>query len=156
MLLSSYEILAESGTSHRFHYQGAMDLIRVRGISASSTGLDRANFFIYVRHEINIAFTNQCQLQFEPEDWNVVKPESGATEDRMANYLMSLVGRTVNLVYDSQSNIDRQALIDSVEDWYMSTTATFRGIPYGGTNEEGLRKVFFAVPAAGKSFLSSS
>jgi len=151
MLLSSYEVVEASEASHRSYYQGALDLIRTRGISATSTGLDRANFFVYVRHEITIALANESSLQLDSEGWNMTKPEAGAAEDRMATYLMWLAGIAVNLVYDGESTIDRQELIDKVESWYESTTETFGGTEYGEMNDEGLKKVFFAVPAAGKS-----
>ena len=151
MLLSSYEVVEASEASHRSHYQGALGLIRTRGISATSTGLDRANFFVYVRHEITIALANESSLQLDLEGWNMTKPEAGAAEDRMAMYLMWLAGFAVNLIHDGESAIDRQELIEKVESWYESTTETFGGTEYGDTDEEGLRKVFFAVPAAGKS-----
>ena len=151
MLLSSYEVVEASEASHRSHYQGALDLIRTRGISATSTGLNRANFFVYVRHEVTIALANESSLQLDPEGWNMTKPETGAAEDRMATYLMWLAGIAVNLVYGGESTIDRQELIDKVESWYESTTETFGGTEYGEMTDEGLQKVFFAVPAAGKS-----
>ncbi|ORY68269.1 uncharacterized protein BCR38DRAFT_129443 [Pseudomassariella vexata] len=153
MLLSSYEHLAASDASHRSHYQGALNLIRSRGISANSDGIDRANFFVLVRHEISVALANESPLQFDPRDWNVTRPGIGASEDQVSNYLMLLAGNAVNLVFDSSSTVDRQSLLDSVEDWYNNTSATFRGITYGEVNAEGLTKVFFAVTAAAAAMM---
>ncbi|MCJ1434759.1 hypothetical protein MMC27_004129 [Xylographa pallens] len=148
MLLSSYEVVEASEASHRSHYQGALNLIRTRGISVTSTGLDRANFVVYVRHEITIALANESPLQLDLECWNMEEPEAGAAEDRMATYLIWLAAIAVNLVYDGEATIDRQELIDKVDSWYESTTQTFCGTEYGEINDEGLRKIFFAVPAA--------
>lgn len=151
MLLSSYEVVEASEASHRSHYQGALELSRAREISVISTGLDRANFTVYVRHEITIALANESPLQLELEHWNVTKPEAGAPEDQIAMYSMWLAGTAVNLVHGGESNIERQQLIVNVESWYKDISETFRGIDYGGMNDEGLKKVFFAVPAAGES-----
>jgi hypothetical protein len=90
MLLGSYEVLAAQNREHRRHCQGAMKLIRARRISASSMGLDKANFWISVRHEISVALANESPLQLDPSAWNVTWPEAGAAEDHMANFLMWL------------------------------------------------------------------
>lgn len=156
ILLSSYEVLAASDAPYRSHKQGAMHMIKARGVSASSVGLDRANFLVYIRHEITIALANGSMLQLDPMDWNVPKPEIGDAEDRMAIYLMWLVGKAVNLVHGDReggSTTERKVLMESVEGWYMGTNTAFRGIPYGETNEEGMQKVFFSIPAAGTSRL---
>lgn len=154
MLLSSYEVLeAASETSHRSHYEGALRLIRARNISAASTGLDRANFFVYVRHEITIALANETPLQLDPQDWNMTKPEPGSAEDRLSTYLLWLAASAVNLVYDPMSTMDRNELLEMVESWYQDTSPTFRGIDYGEVDDEGLRKVFFPVPASAAAML---
>jgi Fungal specific transcription factor domain/Fungal Zn(2)-Cys(6) binuclear cluster domain len=149
MLLGSYEVLAAQDHEHQRHYQGAMKFINVRGIIASSVGLDKANFWIYGRHEISVALAKESPAQLDPRDWNATWPDAVATEDRMANCLMCLAGRAVNLTYDDGSALDRLTLIDDLERWYNVTSETFRGRAYGETNQEGLNKVHFAVPAAG-------
>lgn len=151
ILLSSYEALAASSTSHQSHYKGAMNLIITRGISASSIGLDKANFFIYMRHEITIALSNEEPLQFDPKRWNITKPGARAGGDHLANYLMLLIGHIVNLIYKSDvSPADRKRLQDQLDEWYDATAEEFRGIAYGEVSENGLQKMFFPVPASGE------
>lgn len=151
ILLSSYEAIGVSRISHQSHYKGAMNLIITRGISASSIGLDKANFFIYMRHEISIALNNEETLQFDPKRWNITKPRAGAREDHLANFLMLLIGHIVNLIYSSDaSSSERKKLKDQVDEWYGNTTADFRGTAYGEIYENGGRKIFFPVPASGE------
>ncbi|KAJ5773029.1 hypothetical protein N7457_007925 [Penicillium paradoxum] len=154
MLLSSYEALGASRTSHQSHYKGAMNLIITRGISASSHGLDKANFFVYMRHEITIALSNEKSLQFDPKRWNISKPGARAREDHLANYLMLLIGHIVNLVYMSDgSPSDRKNLKDQIEEWYEATTEEFRGIAYGEVSDDGIQKIFFPLPASAAAML---
>ncbi|EAW20309.1 Zn(II)2Cys6 transcription factor domain-containing protein [Aspergillus fischeri NRRL 181] len=121
------------------------------GISASSMGMDKANFFIYVRHEITIAISNEVPPQFDPGRWNITKPGPSAAEDRVANYLMLLLGHIVNLIYQNNvSPVDRERLKIQVDEWYDSTTEEFRGIEYGDVSENGMPKIFFPVPLSGE------
>lgn len=150
MLLSSYEVLQADEVSHRSHYEGALQLIRAKGISAASEGLEKANFVVYVRHEMYIALTNESPLQLRPEDWSMTHPATGAAEDDMAIYLLWLAATAINLVYDTAPAVERQDLLERVEIWYESTSPTFRGIEYSETSEDGLKKVFFPVPESGK------
>lgn len=151
ILLSSYEAIAESGVLHRSHYQGAMNLIRGRGISASSVGLDRVNFIIYVRHEITLALANEKPLQFDPSNWNIPPLGPRSTEDHMASYLMCLSGSTVNLIFRRSSPKERSVLIERVDDWFKRTNSSFQGTPHGSISKEGLQKVYFTLPTAGES-----
>lgn len=156
LLLSSYEALTASRTSHQSHYKGAMNLIITRGISASSLGLDKANFFVYMRHEITIAVSNEEPLQFDPKRWNITVPGARAGEDHLANYLMLLIGHIVNLVYKSDAlPSDRKNLNDQLDEWYDTTTEKFRGIAYGEVSDDGLQKTFFPVPASGELYTVS-
>ncbi|KAI0533355.1 hypothetical protein GGR58DRAFT_117321 [Xylaria digitata] len=155
MLLGSYEMISASGAPYISHYQGARDLIRSQNISATSSGIDRANFFIYARHEISIALVREGPLQLDPNDWNMPpQPPTGVGEDEMGNYLLWLSGKAINLIYSNDvTPANRNSLIDRVDDWYTRTTETLRGISYGGLDEEGLQKLFFAVPAAAAAML---
>ncbi|KAI1823682.1 C6 zinc finger domain protein [Xylaria intraflava] len=152
MLLASYEVIVASGTPHYSHYQGSMDLIRSQNISAASSGMNRANFLIYVRHEITIALAREKPLRSNPKDWRILQqPSPDMGEDDMGNCLLWLSGSVVNLIYGTDViSSDRKSLIDCADDWYSCTTETFRGISYGDLDEAGLQKLFFAVPAAGK------
>lgn len=153
ILLSSYELIAAVRNSYKSHYEGALNLIRTRGISARSVGLDRANFFVYLRHEITIALTEGLPLQFDPLSWNITKPEAGAREDDFANYLMLLIGHIVNVIHSGDDSLsDRICLKSQIDEWYSSVTQEFRGIPYGEVTDNKSRKIFFPVPATGKTF----
>ncbi|RYO92461.1 hypothetical protein DL763_004688 [Monosporascus cannonballus] len=125
------ELLEAAEESHRSHSMGALDLLKSRGVCATSAGLDRANFFIYIRHEITIALANERPLQLDPGDWNVSKPKIGAPEDHLANHLMWLAGTTINLIYGGDLTADRQLLIDRLDVWHGLTSASFWGTTYG-------------------------
>lgn len=152
MLLGSYEVLSEMRGPYYSHYQGSLDLIRSQNISAASTGLDRANFFICVRHDIVLALARGKPLQLNPMEWNIPPlPSATMSEDEMGNHLLWIAGRTVNLIYGTDAQLSlRRSLIDLVNGWYDRTTELFRGVPYGDRDEDGLRKVFFAIQAAGE------
>jgi len=150
MLLSSYEMLTAQNHEHQRHYEGAMKLIRTRGITARSYGLDRANFWVYIRHEISVALAQQGPLQFAPHEWDVVWPDEQAEEDQLANHLMWLVGRAVDISYSEAPTVGREGLIADIERWYSLTSPSCRGTEYGEQDEEGLSRVHFAVPAAGE------
>lgn len=150
ILLSSYEAIAASRSSHKSHYKGALNLILTRGISARSVGLDRANFFVYLRHEITIALNDGLPLQFDPLSWNIAKPGAGASEDNVANYLMLLIGQTVNVIHSGKDSLlERKRLEAQIEEWHNAVSEEFRGIPYGKVVEGRPQKIFFPVPATG-------
>lgn len=153
MLLSSYEVLVAHGDEHKRHFQGALNLIRLRGINAQSLGLDRANFWIYIRHELSMALSNGTPLHLHPQDWKVTWPEAGAGEDCMANCLLWLAARAINATYGDCQQGDRVRLKNDIERWYDATSPIFRGNAYGQADRDGLRRVYFAVPAAGQSYL---
>lgn len=152
ILLGSYEVLSAQTHEHQHHGEGARNLIRLRGINASSSGLDHANFWIYVRHELSIALSNETSIHLDPGCWNVTWPGAGAAEDRMANYLLWLAAKTINVVYaaDGVGTDGRADLTQSLASWYEATTPTFRGISYGPIDDAGLHKVHFAHPTAGE------
>lgn len=126
MLLCSYEMLANEGQEHRRHYSGAVTLIKTHGISASSTGMDRANFWVYVRHEIVVALVNETKLQISPEEWKVQWREGEEDEDALGNQLLWLLGKAVDLVFAkdpltgqlSETTEERRELLREVEQWY--------------------------------------
>lgn len=151
ILLGSYEAMAASSTSHQSHYKGAMNLIITRGVSASSVGLDKVNFFIYMRHEITIALSDENSLQSDPKIWNIRKPGPRAGADHLANYLMMLIGLIVNTTYKRDvSRSDRKSLKDQIREWYDNTTEEFRGVAYGDILKDGTQKVFFPFPNSGE------
>lgn len=151
MLLSSYEVLAAQGQEHRRHYEGAMKLIFMQGISARACGLDRANFWIWIRHEITISVINGTPLQMSPKYWNVSWREGETEEDALGNQLLWLVGRAVDWVYGSGTLSEYYDLLRDTEHWYGGLSESFRGVKFGGPVEDGLCKVHFAHPAAGTS-----
>ncbi|KAI1853593.1 hypothetical protein JX266_001577 [Neoarthrinium moseri] len=152
ILLSSYEMVAAQGQEHKRHFHGAMVLIMSRGISARSLGMDRANFWIYVRHEITVALVNETTLQIDPSKWHTSWQEGNVEEDVLGNQLLCLVGRAINVVYgpgspDPMSN-ERQAIQTDAETWSRSLPASFRGVNYGMADDRGFHKRCFAVPSA--------
>ncbi|KAF2817308.1 uncharacterized protein BDZ99DRAFT_431317 [Mytilinidion resinicola] len=154
MMLGSYEMIAAQGYEHRHHFLGAGMVIKTRGINASSTGMDRASFWIYIRHEIDVALTNESTLSISPRDWNVDWTKTDVQEDEIANRLMWFVGRAVDLIYgeDPQSSV-RQSLLDDVQKWKDALPVSFRGVRYGNSTEEGFTRTYFAIPAAATAAL---
>ena len=150
MLLSSYELMAASGLEHRKHYEGAMKLIKMRGINGQSIGFDKANFWIWARHEITIAISNESPLQTSPKYWNVDWEEENTKDEALGNQMLWLVGRAVDWVYgDGNPSLHHELLQDS-ERWYKGLSKPFRGLYYGEPVDIGLSKIHFASSAAGK------
>jgi Fungal specific transcription factor domain len=150
ILLSSYEILAAHGQAHRRHCEGAMKLMRMQGISARSLHLDRANFWIWIRHDITVAIMNETSLQMSPKEWNVSWREGETQEDLLGNQLLWLVGRAVDWTYGSRTPHENNEILQDAEQWYTGLSVSFRGVKYGDSVEDGLSKVHFAVSAAGE------
>ncbi|KAF2463174.1 uncharacterized protein BDR25DRAFT_115814 [Lindgomyces ingoldianus] len=153
ILLSSYEVIGSLGQEHRKHFLASFSLIRGFGISASSTGIDRANFWIYVRHEISVALATEKPLILGPEEWNVHWEEGEAREDVLGNHILWIMARVINLVFreETETNTgmkEREDMLREVEQWREGLSDTFTGIPYGEADEEGFRKVYFTVSAA--------
>ncbi|KAA8645911.1 uncharacterized protein ATNIH1004_007332 [Aspergillus tanneri] len=153
MLLSSYEVLAAQGQEHRRHYEGAMKLIFMQGISARSFGLDRANFWIWVRHEISVSIINESPLQMSPKYWNVSWREGETEEDALGNQILWLVGRAVDWVYGNGTLSEYYDLLRDTEHWYAGLSESFRGVKYGDLVEDGLCKVHFSLPAAAAAII---
>ena len=157
MLLSSYEMIAAQGQEHRRHFYGAMMLIRSRGISARSLGLDRANFWIYIRHEIVVALVTESPLLLSPKEWNTCWREDEKEEDVSGNQVLHLLGRTIELTFAKDSKpgyvkattSERDDLKRDVARWFDGLPRFFQGVKIGEVTE-GFTMLYFAVPAAGE------
>ncbi|XWW93484.1 hypothetical protein V2A60_001417 [Cordyceps javanica] len=149
MLLASYEITADQDDAHKPHFDGATRLITTRGISASSTGMDLANFWIYIRHEIFVALVNEAPLQIEPRTWKVIWREKETDEHALGNHILWLVGRAIDVVYRLGTPSERRTDIqDEAAKWFDSLPASFHGTRYSGPDDQGFCKLYFAVPAS--------
>ncbi|KAL9117861.1 MAG: hypothetical protein Q9187_005599 [Circinaria calcarea] len=157
ILLSSYEMIAAQGQEHRRHFFGAMMLIKTHGISARSTGLDRANFWIYIRHDIVVALLTESPLLMSAKEWNVTWRMGETDEDALGNQLLWLLARTIDLTYANDpladpvsAAIERRDLIRDLDMWHNGLPMSFLGVKYGEATEEGFSKLYFAVPASGE------
>lgn len=154
VLLLSYEIHgAVRSEDYRRHFLGLTTLIRSRGITAQSTGTDRANFWIYVRHEIALALSSEKPLVLDPSEWEVSWVDGESREDVLGNHVIWILARAINLIFgkdghSASSKNKREDLLRELEEWRAGLSETFVGIPYGDTDEEGFRKVYFPVTAA--------
>lgn len=154
MLLLSYEIHgALRSEDYRRHFLGLTTLIRSRRITAQSEGTDRANFWIYVRHEIALAISSEKPLVLDPADWAVSWVENETREDVLGNHVIWILARSINLVFGKESSIEagkeqRTAILYELEQWRANLSEIFVGIPYGEEDEEGFCKVYFPVTAA--------
>lgn len=154
MLLLSYELHgALRSEDYRRHFLGLSTLIRSRKITAQCTGTDRANFWIYVRHEIALAFSSETPLVLDPSEWAVTWNVGETREDVLGNHVVWIVARVVNLIYgphgrSATSKAEREAFLEELEVWRAGLSDTFVGIPYVEKDEEGFRRVYFPVTAA--------
>lgn len=159
MLLCSYEMIAAQGHEHQRHFYGAMVLIMTRGISALSLGTDRANFWIYIRHEITVALVNEVPLQISPNVWNASWQEGEVEEDALGNQLLCLLGRAIDTAYCPNPQLpvsgEREVILADAATWLDGLPFSFRGVKYGDPDDHGFSKSYFAVPAAGKSIHQS-
>ena len=164
MLLCSFEMIAAQGSEHRRHFFGAMLLITTHGINASSVGINRANFWVYVRHEIVVALVNESSLLLSLDMWNVSWREDETEEDVLGNQVLWLLGRAVNLTYAKNPRTgepmgtvtERRELSRDTEMWFDKLPVGFQGVKYGDETDDGLSQLYFAVPAAGKSLKNHS
>jgi hypothetical protein len=154
ILLLSYEIHgAQRSEDYRRHFLGLTTLIRSRGITAQCTGTDRANFWIYVRHEIALAMSSDKPLVLDPSEWAVTWIEGETREDVLGNHVVWILARVVNLIFgphggSTTSKDERKAFLHELEMWRANLSETFVGIPYGDKDDEGFRKMYFPVTAA--------
>ena len=158
MLLSSYEMIAAQGQEHRRHFYGALMLIKTHGICARSVGLDKANFWIYIRHEIVVALVTESKLLLSPNEWNASFRDGEIEEDLLGNQLLWLLARAIDLVYAKHTDTgktvatlsERMELLRAAEKWFDELPASFQGVKYGEVTEEGFSKLYFVIPAAGE------
>ncbi|TID02782.1 hypothetical protein CH35J_003955 [Colletotrichum higginsianum] len=162
ILLCSYEIIATQGEEHQRHLAGAKLLILNRGVSASSVGLDRANFWIYIRHEITVALFNKTTLQISPRDWRVNWRETEVEEDVLANQLLWLLGRAIDVVFRQEQSVftttatlcdERQEIYAEVATWFRCWSPSFKGVKYGEPDDQGFSKLYFPVPCAAAAMM---
>ncbi|KAJ4380848.1 hypothetical protein N0V86_004210 [Didymella sp. IMI 355093] len=154
MLLLSYEIHgAIRSEDYRRHFLGLTVLIKENGITAQSTGTDRANFWIYTRHEIAVALANERPLVLDPADWAVRWEQGERAEDVLGNQMIWLLARVINVVFgregaEATSRSAREGLLQELETWRAGLAPCFIGIPYGDADDDGFRKIYFTVTAA--------
>lgn len=147
MLLLSYELHgALRSDDYRRHFLGLAMLIKERGITAQSTGIDRASFWIYIRHEVVVAMTSQKPLIFDPLEWAVSWDEGETREDVLGNHVLWILARVINLIFGENGTaegdkVQREDFLLELETWRSSLSEAFVGIPYGDKDEDGFRKV---------------
>lgn len=154
MLLISYEIHgAIRSEDYRRHFLGLTVLIKSRGITSQSTGTNRANFWIYCRHEIAVALANKRPVVLDPARWAVSSHEGEWRIDELGNYALWILARVINLVFgpDGDRETSRRArkdFLQELENWRAGLSPYFMGIPYGDADDDGFRKIYFTVTAA--------
>lgn len=154
MLLLSYEIHgAQRSEDYRRHFLGLHMLVKNNGINAQSTGTDRANFWIYCRHEIALALSHEQPLVLDPAEWGVAWEENETREDVLGNHVMWILARIINLVFGPDGDRDRsksarEAFLQELEEWRAGLSECFIGIPYGDADDDGFREIYFTVTAA--------
>jgi hypothetical protein len=154
MLLLSYEIHgALRSEDYRRHFLGLTVLIKSRHVTAQSSGTDRANFWIYIRHEIVVAMASEQPLILDPAEWEVSWRDGETREDVLGNHVLWILARVINLVFGPDGRTEagkeqRQSFLHEMEIWRRGLSDTFIGIGYGDKDADGFRKVYFPVAAA--------
>lgn len=154
MLLLSYELHgALRSEDYRSHFLGLAMLIKERGITAQSTGTDRANFWIFIRHEVVVAMASEKQLISDPSEWAVSWDEGETREDVLGCHVLWILARVVNLIFGENGKteigkVQREQFLHELEVWRAGLSEIFVGIPYGEKDDDGFRKVYFPVTAA--------
>ena len=165
ILLMAYEATAAPGYEHKRHIEGAVKLMKAHRVDANSRGLDSANFWVFVRHDLFSAFTTESKLQLGAREWGVRlgggdgDGDGGVVEeDILAQRLMWLVGRAVDVTYgdgdEGDREREREELRKDIRVWEKSVPETFWGIHYGEECGDGLEKIHFAIQSAGRSLFS--
>lgn len=158
LLLSSFEMLEAHTHEHQRHLDGALTLIRMHGISSQSQNMDRANFWIYVRHDITIAIENESPLRLDPErwemDWHVGHLQEDGDIDMLGNRLLWLVARAINFIYAADPTSSSEGLLQNIHgdaaDWLECLPVSYQGVKYGQEDDFGFSRKYFAIPSAGE------
>lgn len=139
ILLLSYEIHeAQRSEDYRRHFLGLSTLIRSRGITAQCTGTDRANFWIYVRHEIALAMSSEEPLVLDPLQWAVAWRDGETREDVLGNHVLWILARAINLIFSEEGSSScgkdkRDDLLREIEVWRAGLSETFVGMYHANT-----------------------
>ena len=106
--------------------------------------LDKAHFWIYVRHELVVAVLNERPLKLPANTWNVPYIKHHAiTEHDLTQELLWLVGRGIDLAYGLTTADNRQELASDVAQWFTRPSPQFRGIRYGSKHRDQLTRCIF-------------
>ncbi|KAH9865538.1 hypothetical protein J1614_009123, partial [Plenodomus biglobosus] len=68
-------------------------------ISAQSLVIERANFWVDIRHEIVVAMTNEQPLIPVPLDWAISWKGNESGEDVLGNHVLWILAGAINLPY---------------------------------------------------------
>lgn len=166
MILLSYEIHgAQRSEDYRRHFLGLTTLIRSRNITAQCTGkqigeasihnsnayltsgTERANFWIYVRHEIALALASEQPLVLDPSLWAVSWKQGETREDVLGNHVLWILARVLNLIFGKDGTTTagkykRKEFLHELKTWRSGLSLTFVGVPHGEADEDGFQKVY--------------
>lgn len=154
-LLSSVELLFGPGSDHQKHLLGGATLIKSRNINATCSGLERACFWLFVRHDLAMALINECPTLIHPDEWNVSWSESSTEEDELGNHIIWLCSRIANFVFGIHSSASRRqnadiagGLMEAIDAWFERVPQACKGVPCRTLDRGGLEQLWFPVPAA--------
>lgn len=157
ILLSSYELIASPGPDHRRHISGALSLIKAHNITARSSGLKRASFWIYARQDVAMALIHECPTMLLPEDWNICWAERETEEDVLGNQILWILAKTIFFTFQTGNSLSevtlsaaRTRLMNEINTWFNTLDSSVRGCTYGPLSREGFTSHWFAVPASGQ------
>ncbi|KAF1988452.1 hypothetical protein K402DRAFT_391684 [Aulographum hederae CBS 113979] len=155
ILLCSVELLAAPESDHKRHLFGAATLVKSRKIDASSTGLDRASFWLYARLDLAMGLMNECPTVLSSDDWNASWTEHESNEDNLGNHMLWLCSRIVNFVFGTHPSASEREngdawrrLMEAVDAWFERIPAVCMGSSYGVQDQFGFEEWWFPVPAA--------
>lgn len=156
ILLCSYELLTQPGTDYQKHLYGARSLFQPHGIAAGGTKLEKASFWIYARQDVSMALVHEQATLMPPQEWPVVPDSGAAEEDEMANHVLWILARVIQVKFtnsrgdlsDEQINTVN-GLLSELDRWWERFPLSARGIVTTEISDSGLPKIWFCVPSTG-------
>ncbi|KPM40145.1 hypothetical protein AK830_g6432 [Neonectria ditissima] len=155
ILLCSYELLALPGPDYQRHMYGACTLIKTYDISANSSRLEQASFWIFARQDVALAVANECPTLIPPGEWPLVPGIEEAEEDHLGNRMLWFLARILEFKFsptmDGCSRTKAQGLWSlsaEIDLWWKNLPLSVRGVVTTDAKDDGLAKMWFCVPSA--------
>ncbi|KAL2276374.1 hypothetical protein FJTKL_00967 [Diaporthe vaccinii] len=160
IFLCSYELMANPGTEYKKHMLGARTLIQTYNAMDGATDIERASFWIFARQDVAMAIENETQTLIHPSGWGAAVDRLGKSEDSLANKIVWLLARTVQVRFTSAGNVDppesalgAHDVSSAIDQWWCQLPPTTHGVRVEGESEDGLTEIWFHTPSTAAAIL---